>query len=189
MTSKNPYKRDLWHKLNGEERCWVILRSVDSNVLSEEDVSDFLTKDRVNTFGTFVFPLSFLPLTYFGTRTLFPNYFTRQLSRGQANFYTAGIALSGFLLWKYTNPFKKNLTEERERLLGEIENRIGGNMMLLNEMLPRYFTEFEIIRRIRVMVNRRHSMFSGILFEEGEKKKPMVNPDIWPKSAYGKLSK
>lgn len=188
MTSKNPYKRDLWHKLNAEERCWIILRSLDANVLSSDDVSNLLLKDRLNTLGTFVFPLSFLPLAHFGTRSLFPTLFNRKLSIGQANFYTAGIALSGFLLWKYTNPFRKNLTEERERLLGEIEDRIGPNMMLLNEMIPRYYTEFEIIRRMRVMVNNRNSMFAGILYEEGERKKPLVNPEIWPAADYGKLT-
>lgn len=174
---KNEYSHDYWFLLSQEERAWVILKLFNHGVFTKEEVQPYLAKDyRLNLFHH-ALPVAFFPTLYYTLPFVSP-YFKRigNLSKRLTITALAGIPLT--ILWRNINPFRGELTAERERLLGVAFKRVGGTGILNNnELLPRYLTEFEINRRLRVLHGRREGAFEGLLFPGADRKKMEFDND------------
>src|SRR3990167_6680514 len=174
---KNQYSHDYWFLLSQEERAWVVLKLFNHGVFTKEEVQPYLAKDyRLNLFHH-ALPVVFFPTLYYTLPFISP-YFKRigSLSKKLTITALAGIPLT--ILWRNINPFRGELTAERERLLGVAFKRVGGGFINnSNELLPRYMTEFEINRRIRVLHGRREGAFEGVLFPGIDRKKMEFDSD------------
>jgi len=186
MDGKDPLTRERWYKLANVERYFVIYKALKWNVFKTSDIEGLLLKERLNFFGTYTLPLAFLPAGYFASKTLFPTYFNRILCRRHALGRGALVGLPFYLLWQQLSPFKKSLDNERERLLGELEKKVGGTFMGWVELVPYSYTEYEAIRRMRTLVRQRDSIFAGKLWAQEDTKVPDVGPAIHAPKPYGK---
>lgn len=185
------YTLTRWHKLNAEERSWVLLKSFKGGIISADQASSLTGAYTMSWYTTFAAPLALYPAFKFGLGGAFPTL-ARRL--GSAQMRVLNLALTGtvFLAWKYTNPFNSAFLAEKEALLADVDEKIGAGMMQLNEMLPRYYTEFEVMRRIRVE-NQGGYLF-GLLNCNGDGLSnrdalPKVNSEKWPTPSSGSLTR
>ena len=177
----SPYHREIWYLLSNEERSWVILRCYSDGLLRKDEVEGYLRKDRLNNWFTNVLPIGIFPLLYKTLPEMSP-----ALKFGHPGNRLSGLTLLFgvplFISWRRLNPFRTELTAERERLLEVLAKRIGWtNLLNSNELLPRWMTEFEINRRLRVLIRQRTGALSGIVFPTQEGWAPLFKYDPWRK--------
>lgn len=175
----SPHHKELWQLLSTEERSWVILRCYSDSLLRKDEVEAYLHKDRLNNWFTNVLPIGIFPLIYKTLPEISPALkFGHAANRKLGFTLLAGLPL--FIAWRRMNPFRTDLTAERERLLGVLAKRIGWtNLLNSNELLPRWMTEFEINRRLRVLVKQRTGGLSGVVFPTQDGWAPLLNFDPW----------
>jgi hypothetical protein len=150
MSNKgSEYKLDRWHKLNAEERSWVLLKCFKAGVIDSNQAGALTGAYTLSWATTFAAPLALYPAFKHGINNALPTLGRRLGSSGLRGL---NLALTGavFLFWKYTNPFNASYLRTKDELLNDVDSKIGASMMMLNEMLPRHFTEYEVMRRIRV---------------------------------------
>ncbi len=171
------YTKDWWWQLSSEERSWAIYKMYNNHVFTADEVSPFLMKDRLNTIFTQVLPLALFPLSY----KLLPNFLPSVCRGGcKRTMWTVSFlaAVPFVVAWRNWNPFRTGLTAEKERLLNLAFKRVGGSHIVnSNELLPRWMTEFEIHRRLRVLRNRKNGVFAGILYPPEEHKAMEIDID------------
>lgn len=185
---KQGQRREFWYLLSNEERSWVILKSYNEHILSKEEVAPLLAKDRMNNFFTHLMPLSFFPLAYWALPQLYTP--AARIWRKSTVGLIAGLAAVPFYVgWRWNNPFRKALTAEREKMLGVISDRVGYSHLLnLNEMLPRWMTEFEINRKLRVLIKQKNGMLAGIVYPPEERMHPRTGIYAFGKTNYMKIA-
>lgn len=184
---KQGQTREFWYLLSYVERSWVIYKAYNEHILKKEEVSALLWKDRLNTVFTHALPLALFPAAYWAL----PQVYTpaARIWRKSSVAAVAGLAVFPvFAWWRATNPFRVGLTAERERLLGVINERVGNGYLLnLNEMLPRWMTEFEAHRRLRVLRGRKNGIFAGIIYPPEERLHARTGIFAFEKSNYQKI--
>lgn len=74
-------------------------------------------------------------------------------------------------------------------MLGVICERVGHSYLLnMNELLPRWMTEFEIHRRLRVLAKRKNGMLAGIIYPPEERMYPRTGIYAFGKTNYMKIA-
>ena len=190
-SARSPYKLDRWHKLNAEERSWILLRAYKGGLITPEQAGGLTGAYTLSWVTTYASPLALYPAFKFGLGNLIPGL-SRRLGSSGFKVLNAGLTASAFLIWKLNNPFNTAFLQEKEQLLGALEEKVGAGMMQLNEMLPRHYTEYEVMRRIRLENQGGHLL--GLLNFSGEGLAdrdflPKVPKDKWPTPVTGKLTK
>lgn len=185
---KQGQRKDFWYLLNNVERSWVIYKAYNQHILSKEEVSTLMWKDRLNTVFTHFLPLAAFPASYWALPQLYTP--AARLWKKSTVAAVAGLAVFPFFIWwRHTNPFRVGLTAERERLLGVINQRVGYTYLLnLNELLPRWMTEYEVHRRLRVLVARKNGMLAGIVYPPEERMHAKTIASAFEKSNYQKVA-
>lgn len=184
---KQGQRREFWYLLSNEERSWVLMKAYNEKVLSKEELAPLLAKDRMNNFFTHLLPLGLYPLAYYALPSLYTPA-ARVWSRPTLAFAAFLAAVPFHIAWRHKNPFRKALTDEREKMLGIACERIGYSSLLrLNEMLPRWMTEFEIHRRLRVLIKRKNGMLAGIIYPPEERMYSKTHIYAFGKTNYLKI--
>lgn len=189
--TKSPYKLDRWHKLNAEERSWILLRAYKGGLITQAQASGLTGAYTLSWVTTFGAPLALYPAFKFGLGSFVPGL-SRTLGSKGFRVLNAGLTASAFFIWKINNPFNSAFLQEKETLLGALEEKVGAGMMQLNEMLPRHYTEYEVMRRIRLENQGGHLFgllnFGGYGITDRDIL-PKVPTDKWPTPVTGKLTK
>lgn len=185
---KQGERRQFWYLLTNEERSWVIYKAYNQKILSKEEIAPLLAKDRMNNVFTHALPLGMFPLAYWALPQVYTPAAKVWKKPGLA-LASGLLALPFFIAWRRTNPFRKSLTEEREKLLGTIRERVGYTYLLnLNEMLPRWMTDFEIHRRLRQLRNRKNGWFRDLLYPSEETFRAQTGIDAFRKPVSMKIT-
>ena len=174
-------KLDFWFLLSNEERSWVILKCYSDNILKKHEVEPLLRKDRLNNWFSNILPLAIFPALNIGLErfALSLKYGNARGRRALAAFL---IGVPIFTAWRRYNPFRTDLVAERERLLHLINRRVGHtNLLNSNELLPRWMTEFEVHRRLRVLIRQREGILSGIVYPTQDQAEPILAFDPFTK--------
>ena len=177
---ENPYYKERWYKLTSAQRLWLILRGLDQNLITDDEVGDLLLKQRIYMASAILFPVGLFFVSKFASRALMPLKFTRQYNHGKRNFFPALVAAIGGVDWAVYGPTRKSFEDERENVLHILEDRIRGGILMLNEMVPYGTTEYDVARRIRVLRNERTSVFTNVLYPVPEKERPSGDKELMP---------
>ena len=185
---KQGERRQFWYLLTNEERSWILYKAYNQKILSKDEIAPLLSKDRLNNVFTHVLPLGLFPLAYWALPQLYTP--AARVWKKPCVIGAAGLlALPFFVAWRNKNPFRKSLTEERERLLGVVNERVGYTYLLnLNEMLPRWMTEIEIHRRLRVLRNRKNGWLADIVYPSEETYRAQTDIDAFKKPISMKIT-
>ena len=175
-----------WHKLRENERLFIIHSALRMNHIKPEEVDNLLMAERKNTLLTRVAPFGLFPASYYLCKAAFPLYFGRMLNKHTAWARSGLVVLPLFLAWQYVSPFRTGLDREREDLLKSIDKKFEHNMMLWAEAVPRHYTEFEVLRQIRLLRNRRNGAFAGILYPHADVKPMVLGDTNFRMKPYGK---
>lgn len=180
----SPYKLKIWFAYTPEERSYVLLRGYQAGVLSSQDLEPFLSTARLNHATNILFPLLAFPFIKYGFHDLIQSRISRRHS-SSVIFGLSGMVLgASWLLWVNWSPIYRKMDQKREDLLGVIEKRIGPYMTQLNDVLPRFWTEGEVNRKIRRLYNQRNGWLTGYLYAYEEVAEPLVD-----ESSFAKLKK
>jgi hypothetical protein len=79
--------------------------------------------------------------------------------------------------------------DSKENLLKVVHERIGYNLLDLNDVLPRWLTCAQIHNDMQTLYNERNSMFAGYLYPDEEAAEPLVDLSSWPKRRRNKITK
>lgn len=162
---ESKYYMKPWSKFVGAERVCILLNALRLNVLKNPEVETILSRERADFFMTRVLPLGIFPAMYFGGRAIFPVQMKRSLTRNKSIFFSFGLALPIYTFWQYYSPFRASYVEERERLLREVEKRVGRGINTYVELIPhRMMNEYEMMRQLRKIKLSRESILTGTLF-------------------------
>lgn len=180
----SPYKLKIWFAYTPEERSYVLLRGYQAGVLSSQDLEPFLNTARLNHATNILFPILAFPLIKYGFYDPLQSKILRRHPHS-VGLGLSGVALGAFwLLWANWSPIYRNMDKKREELLEVIEKRIGPYMTQLNDVLPRFWTEGEVNRKIRRLYNQRNGWLTGYLYAYEEVSEPLVD-----ESSFAKLKK
>lgn len=189
-STTNKYRLERWHKLNAEERSWILLRSFKGGYISQQQASELTGAYTLSWLTTFAAPVALYPAYKFGLGGVLPGL-RRRLGARSFRALSLGLTAATFLVWKHYNPFNATFLAKKEELLGDVEGKLQEKMMMLNEMIPRHYTEYEVMRRIRVENHGGYffGMFRGeINGVENRDTKPKVNKEKWPIPVTSKVT-
>jgi hypothetical protein len=183
------YRLKPWFILTDEERSHVVHRAYQTRVLTSEEVKPYLRQVRISNITQLIFPLLAFPIF---KRTIFKLatarlYFTTNAAASR--FTQAAIVGASWVAWINYNPFYTSLLQQKEDLLKVCEERIGFNLLDLNDVLPRWLTTFEIHRRMQALYNERNGPFAGYLYPNEESAEPLVDISSWPRKTRAKIVK
>ena len=119
-TMSNNYKLDRWHKLNAEERSWILLKSFKAGVITSEQASSLTGAYTLSWLSTFAAPAVLFPGFNFGLKSAFPGL-QRRFGSSQLRVFSAALTFSTFLVWKYNNPFNASFLAEKDTLLNHVD--------------------------------------------------------------------
>lgn len=178
-----------WFALTDEERSFILLNAYKRRILSSDDIKGYLRQVRISNFTQILFPLLAFPIY---KRTVFrylsnPIYFTSTAANGF--FLKTALVGGSWYAWLNYNPFYTDALNQKEELLKVCENRIGYNLLDLNDVLPRWLTSFEIHRRTQALYNERNGPLAGYLYAQEDAAEPLVDLKSWPRKRRGKISK
>jgi len=183
------YRLKPWFILTDEERSFVVYNAYQKRILTSEEVQPYLRQVRISNFTQVIFPLIAFPVF---KRTIFKLASARlsfTLDAARSRFTQAAIVGASWLAWLHYNPFKVSLLEQKEDLLKLCEQRIGFNLLDLNDVLPRWLTTVEIHRRMQQLYNERNGPLAGYLYPNEESAEPLVDLSSWPRRIRNKIVK
>lgn len=132
-----------WSHLTKEEKSLIILRAYQRRILCTEDIDNYSRtgtyKQRVNL----VFPIVSATCIYYAAPFVMR---IQRLRPGQQALQVVGGMLGSWLLFQYVNPLQNKYDQQKLELLWKVYERIGGHLIKLNEVLPRFTTENELNR-------------------------------------------
>ena len=185
----SPYKLKLWFAYTGEEKSYVVYNAYSRGILKSEDVASYLNKARLNHASNMLFPVFVLPLVKFG---VYDALKAKVLSRYTPNalYAISGATLGAlWLLWLNWSPLYSSFDRKREDLLELVERRVGLNLRQLNDILPRYWTEGEVNRKLRRLYNQRNGWLAGYVYPYEESATPLVDEANWAKVKKNRIAK
>ena len=185
----SPYKLKLWFAYTGEEKSYVVYQGYKRGILKSEEVAPFLRKARWNHASNMLFPVLVFPFVKFGVYDVFKS---RILSRYTPNvlYGIAGATIGAlWVLWLNWSPLYSSFDNKREDLLELLERRIVPIVKQLNDILPRFWTEGEVNRKIRTLYNQRNGWLVGYIYPYEESADPLVDMATFAKKKNNKIAK
>lgn len=189
VPKSHPLKLKLWFAYTGEEKSYVVYEAYRRGILKSEEVAPLISKARVSQASNLLFPLVLFPVIKYG---VYDGLKTRILSRYTPNYlYTiSGVTLGAlWVLWMNWSPIYASFDRKREVTLELIEKRVGANLRQLNDILPRYWTEAEVNRKIRRLYNQRNGWLTGYIYPYEESADPLVDLSTFSKKKKNKIAK
>lgn len=174
-------KLDPWFAWTPEERAYVIYQAYNKRILNGSDVKDYMYAARLNQIGNAVFPLAVFGLLNTPLLRGFNSSFLRRYQPGALRFLQVGLTGVAWLFWINQSPLYRNFTKKREEKLKVVEEKIGRNLRFLNDVLPRWWGEGEINRKLRKLYNNRNGLLAGYVYPFEENAEPLVDASSWPR--------
>ena len=161
---KYKFRLAPYFQLHKEELSWIIYRAYRLNFLKDEDVKDYIRYHKLRLFLHYSFPVvSMLALTAVMPR--FKNSF-RYYNNTAAFWYSVGITVPSWWVFTKVNPGYLLYSNEKQKLLKYIDNGMSYEMLRLNNLLPRHYTENKVDGFLRKLYNQRNSFLTGILYDK-----------------------
>lgn len=163
---KYKYRLPPYFQLHKEELSWIIYRAYRLNFLKDEDVKDYLRYHRLRLGLHYTFPIvSFMALSALIARK---RKAFRYYNNNACLWYSIGFTVP--LWWGFTkvNPGYLLYSQEKEKLLKYIDNGLAYEMLRLNNMLPRTYTENRVDGFLRRLYRQRNSILNGVLYDKRE---------------------
>ena len=73
------------------------------------------------------------------------------------------------------------MAKKREDKLKVIEGKIGRNLRFLNDVIPRWWGEGEINRKLRKLHHNRNGLLAGYVYPFEDNAEPLVDTSSWPR--------
>lgn len=171
----SPYRLKLWFAYTGEEKSYVIYRGYETGIINSAEVQPFLRTARFNHASNILFPFLAFPLMKLA---VFDRLKSKILLTHQPNYLyglTGAVLCASWLLWVNWSPLYRSFENKREDLLELLFKRIGPSMRHLNDVLPRFWNEGEISRKMRKLYNERNGLLTGYIYPYEDFAEPLIN--------------
>lgn len=188
-TGYDTVKEDMpWDFWTDEERSWVVNQAYERFMLKSSEVQRYLTLARLHQVVGWVFPVG----AWYASSFLTKSWRVSQRSRLRSKlFYAATIGLTTVLslLWWNWNPLYAAKEKEQEKIMKIIyKERIGENIILLNDILPRWSTTSSFDKKTRrLYAHRNGGWFAGLLYPGNDDMRPISEPTKAEKHTVKKI--
>jgi hypothetical protein len=174
-------KLDPWFAWTPEERAYVVYQAYNRRILDGSEVKDYLNAARLYQIGNIVFPLALFGLLNTPLLSGFNSSFLRRHQPNVLRVLQLGLTGIAWLFWINHGPLYRKMTQLREEKLKTVEGKIGRNLRFLNDVLPRWWGEVEINRKLRKLYNNRNGLLAGYLYAYEDSAEPLVDASSWPR--------
>lgn len=161
---KYKFRLPPYFQLRKEERSWIIYRAYRLNFLGDNDVKDYVRYHKLRLFLHYAFPVVVLP-TLMSVITKNRKSF-RYFNDRAAFWYAVGFTVPLWWVFTKVNPGYLMYNNEKDKLLKYIDNGMSFEMIRLNNLLPRSYTENKVDGFLRKLYSQRNSMLTGILYDK-----------------------
>lgn len=190
MSHQNhPLRLKPWFALTDEERSYIVLEGYRKHVLKPEEVKPIIRNSRLNNMTNVAFPFVAFPLSHIFLAPILRNTIFKRSTWQTVQALNIVFVGCAWYAYHAYNPFYARIAAHREKLLDKMEERIGWNLLDLNDVLPRTWTTTEIHRQLAEVYRQRHSMLTNVLWPGDEFAEPIVDMESWPKKNNNKIQK
>lgn len=177
----SPLKIDPWFAWTPEERAYVVYQAYNKRILDGSEVKDYMLVARLNQVGNVVFPLAVFGLLNTPLLNRFNSSILRRNQPSALRLFQVGVTGVAWLFWINHGPLYRLMTKTREEKLKVVEGKIGRNLRFLNDVIPRWWGEGEINRKLRKLYNNRNGLFAGYVYPFEDNAEPLIDASSWPR--------